>query len=130
MRVRSPSTTLTLTSTVSPGWKSGISLPAESFATCSCSSVLIKFMGILRRQRPHWRAVLLACLDYGALYANAARLSPFCRLFVGAPCRIGLPEIGPARPRQGLGLCPPPGRYLGVIARQKDFRDRASLEAL
>ena len=32
MRVRSPSTTLTLTITVSPGSKSGMSLPAESFA--------------------------------------------------------------------------------------------------
>src|SRR5215510_9312946 len=56
MRDFSPSTTLTLTSSVSPGWKSGISLPAVSFVTCSCSSCWIRFMGSLRRQRQFFKA--------------------------------------------------------------------------
>jgi hypothetical protein len=56
-------------------------LPAESFAICSFSSVLIRFMGILRRQRLG-RAVITAIL-YGSrsFYAIAAVLSPFWRLF-------------------------------------------------
>ena len=47
----SPSTIFTLTMTVSPGWKSGISLPAVSLATCSFSSSWIKFMGKSPGQR-------------------------------------------------------------------------------
>src|SRR5215470_13434780 len=65
MRDFSPSTTLTLTSTVSPGWKSGMSLLAVSFATCSCSSCWIRFMGNLRRQRQGHKAGLGALMFFG-----------------------------------------------------------------
>src|SRR5664280_3894084 len=47
MRLLSPSTTLTLTSTVSPGAKSGMVLPAASFSTCSLSICWMMFMAYL-----------------------------------------------------------------------------------
>src|SRR5690348_16684189 len=44
MRSRSPSTTLRLTRTVSPGENSGIVRPASSFSICCASSVLSTVM--------------------------------------------------------------------------------------
>ena len=50
-------------------------------------------------------------------------LAAFGRLLIG-------PQIRPPRPGQGLGLGPTPGRDLGMVAGNQDFRDRPALEHL
>src|SRR5262245_2226739 len=89
MRLFSPSTTLTLTRSVSPGWKSGISLPAVSFVTCSFSSSWIRFMGSLRRQRHVCRRAVLRVVRVGR--ASTIKHRP-CHAVV-APYRMG-PQKG------------------------------------
>src|ERR1700752_841802 len=111
MRVRSPSTTLTLTSTVSPGPKSGMSLPAGSLATCSASSSWIRFMKRLRRRCPA-RAQLFDCSGRRRLYDTARHLSSLGAVFVPA-AQIGAPQIGATFAGQPLGFLP---------AKRGDFR--------
>src|SRR5262245_42913380 len=105
MRLFSPSTTLTLTSTVSPGWKSGISLPAVSFATCSCSSCWIRFMGSLRRQRQFFKAQGLRAKSLSAkslkgqsLAGCAGRACFYDKDCPLSPCRHGLANQALKRP--------------------------------
>src|ERR1700682_3919836 len=69
------------------------------------------------------------CADLALVYGKGAALSPFRRAF-WAFLALGRPEIGPPRPRQGLGLGLPPGRDPGVVPGQQDFRDRLALELL
>src|SRR5262245_23904819 len=128
MRLRSPSTTLTLTSTVSPGPKSGISLPAESLAICSCSISSIRFMA---NSPTAARRDALSCNVFEGrrrLYDRPARLSSIA----GAPepLDIGGPEVGPPLLGHLLGFAPAECRDLGVIARDQQVRDRAALPDL
>src|SRR4029453_1220433 len=127
MRVRSPSTTLTLTRTVSPGAKSGISLPAESLAICSCSSSLIRCMGILRRQRRGRRAVHSIYTGWAPLYDTRCGLSSFWSQFQALAGRISGPKIGAPFARQAFGFRPPPSCDLAVIPREEDIRDGLAL---
>src|SRR5215471_4730013 len=116
MRLRSPSTTLTLTSTVSPGPKSGMSLPADSLATCSASSSWIRFMKRLRRRRPA-RAQLFDCSGRRRLYDTARHLSS---VLANAAVHVGGPQIGAAFARQPLGFLPAKRRDFGMIAAQQN----------
>src|SRR5450830_1644642 len=127
MRLLSPSTTLTLTSTVSPGPKSGISLPAESFSTCSFSSVWIRFMGNSPSAAPATGARCLSGLNgLASFYDKAQRLSPSAfGLGLGLLSgQIGLPEVRAPLPGPPLSLRPPPLGDLGVVAGQQHLRDR------
>src|SRR5262245_19211496 len=129
MRVRSPSTTLTLTCRVSPGSKSGMSLPAESFAACSCSSCSIKFIGILRRPRRFTRgAHRLLVSGCAGFYAKHAVLSPFRHGLLGPPREISRPQIWPPFAGDPLCLGAAPGRDFGVITGQKLLWDRPAFE--
>src|SRR5262245_27047013 len=105
MRLFSPSTTLTLTSTVSPGWTSGISLPAVSFVTCSCSNCWIRFMGSLRRQRQFFKAQGLRAKSLSAkslkgqsLAGCAGRACFYDKDCPLSPCRHGLANQALKRP--------------------------------
>src|SRR5208283_1435747 len=69
MRVRSPSATLTLTTTVSPGWKSGIFAPGN-LAACSASSFSMMFISDSCRDA----GFLRAGERFGALFSVEARL--------------------------------------------------------
>src|SRR5579859_5290722 len=91
MRSRSPSTTLTLTRTVSPGSKRGTGRAAASFASCSASKVCNKFI-----------------LGLPAA-AGGFRLR-------GA---IAFPQIGTALLGQQLRLGPAPGADPLMIARHQ-----------
>src|SRR4030088_3710003 len=62
------------------------------------------------------------CADLALVYGKGAALSPFRRAF-WAFLALGRPEIGPPRPRQGLGLGLPPSRDPGVVPGQQDFQD-------
>src|ERR1051326_327922 len=128
MRLRSPSTTLTLTSTVSPGPKSGISLPAESFAICSCSSSRIRSMANYPSAARQRRAFCPVFKGRRRLYDRPTRLSSFGRTL--DPVEIGGPQIGPPLAGQPLGLLPAERRDLGVIAGDEHVRDRAALPHL
>src|SRR5450830_885786 len=130
MRLLSPSTTLTLTSTVSPGPKSGISLPAESFSTCSFSSVWMMFMGNSPSAAPATGTRCLSGLNgLASFYDKARALSPSAfGLVLGLLSgQIGLPEVRAPLPGQPLGLGSPPGHDFGVIAGQQHLRDRLAL---
>src|ERR1700716_2838910 len=71
------------------------------------------------------------CADLALVYGKGRALSPFCRAFWAfLAAGFGLPEIGPPRLGQGLGLGLPPGRDPGMIAGQQGFRDRLALEFL
>src|SRR5262245_2231997 len=135
IRVRSPSTTLTLTCRVSPGSKSGISLPAESFATCSFSSRSIKFIAISPSAAPvnagRTSAYVSGCAGF---YAKPPNLSPFrhglSRGLLGLAPLVCIPQIGAPFARYPLRLGAPPVRHLGVVARQEHIRDRTAFEHL
>src|ERR1700730_3886687 len=123
MRVRSPSTTLTLTSTVSPGANGGISLPLETRAISSRSIVSRIFMA-------HLRAPLRGRFERTAnrgrprLYDIARALSFLFRPLATTP-QIGPPFAG--GPRR---LAAAPRRHLAVIAGDERLRDRLALELL
>src|ERR1700737_3997355 len=69
------------------------------------------------------------CADLALVYGKGSGLSPFRRAFWAfLALGSGPPEIGPPRPRQGLGLGLAPGRDPGMIPRQQDLRDRLALE--
>src|ERR1700730_4702536 len=129
MRVRSPSTTLTLTMTVSPGSNGGMVLP--SLVICSCSSSLIRFMASsvgCAGLRGACRRIKLGLKGFGSrsFYDKDFALSPFraglwrcapraTRLFRVGPAgagHIGGPQVGAALPGDALGLGLPPGRHL------------------
>src|SRR5919204_6328853 len=129
MRARSPSTTLTLTSTVSPGPKSGISLPAESLAICSCSSSWIRFMANSPSAALLRRARLPIFARVGALYDRTAYLSSLA-LRAPDPVEISPPEVGPPLAGQALGFAPAEGRHLRVIAGDEHVRDGSALPDL
>src|SRR3974390_540089 len=131
MRLLSPSTTLTLTSTVSPGPNSGISLPAESFSTCSFSSCWIMFMGMIsvgsasnRRAVQNWSEWV------GELVLQSFRLVTLVFWVVLGlfPGQVSRPEVRAARLSETFGLRPPPGLNLGVVAGGKLLRDGWALE--
>src|SRR5581483_3408351 len=134
MRVRSPSTTLTLTMMVSPGWKSGISLPLESLAICSCSSSLIRSMGRSVGCAGNARRTS-ACQGgsgWRSFYDKECALSPFRSGF--GPARgagqIGRPEVGTPLAREPFRLGAAPGGHFGVIAGAQHLGDRPALEVL
>src|SRR5271154_5115813 len=119
--------------TVSPGWKSGISLPAESFAICSFSISFSKFM----TNSPS------AALCDARLRPGSSRLGELLRHRAGfvtlrssdpgaaaAAPQEGRPEVRPALPGQPLGLGAAPGGDLGVVAGGEDFGDRPALPQL
>src|ERR1700684_2688346 len=135
MRVRSPSTTLTLTETVSPGSNGGMFL--ASLVICSCSSCLIRFMEVsvgcagnagrnsayqvrlmrLRVGEAHTIKNAL-CHPFAPARPNPSagrRLGPFSLRFKAAR-HIGGPQVGPALAGQALGLALVPGLDLGVVA--------------
>src|ERR1700738_4692226 len=71
------------------------------------------------------------CAELALVYGKGSGLSPFRRAFWAfLALGSGPPEIGPPRPRQGLGLGLAPGRDPGLIPRQQDLRDRLALERL
>src|SRR6202049_3525515 len=123
MRVRSPSTTLTLTSTVSPGAKGGLSLTLETRAISSRSIVSRIFMA-------HLRAPLRGRFERTAnrgrprLYDIARALS-----FLFRPLAT-TPQIGPPFAGGPLRLAAAPRRHLAVIAGDERLRDRLALELL
>src|SRR5437016_8875237 len=122
MRARSPSTTLTLTSTVSPGPKSGISLPAESFAICSCSSSWIRFMAnspSAARCGAHFCRIFKG---RRRLYDRPAHLSSVGRR-TPDPVEVGRPQVRPALAGQALGFAPAERGNFGVIAGDEHVRD-------
>src|ERR1700674_2400981 len=123
MRVRSPSTTLTLTSTVSPGANAGISLPLESLAISSRSIVSRIFMAHLG---PPLRGRSERTEDRGRprLYDIARTLS-----FLFRPLAT-LPQIGPPLAGRPLRLAAAPRRHLAVITGNEHLGDRAALELL
>src|SRR4051812_2873999 len=133
MRVRSPSTTLTLTITVSPGSKSGMVLPAESRSACSLLSVWIRFMAnspsAARRSRPRLKGLMSGFGRASTTKPRACHPVRGSRLF-GAfgPGPVGRPEVGPALAGQPFGLGLPPGPDLGVVASGQDFGDALALE--
>src|SRR5262245_30661524 len=134
MRLRSPSTTFTLTSTVSPGPNSGMSLPVDSFATCSFSSCWIRFIGILRRLRQHRGAhVGVGFGSIGAsFYDNGGLLSRLGRRLFRwwFPTSVGRPEVRPALAGEPLGRGAAPGGDLAVVARYQDLGDGLPLPGL
>src|SRR5262245_3493391 len=138
MRVRSPSTTLTFTSTVSPGAKSGISLPADSLVTCSCSSFCNKFMGILHRGSAghQWRASLpvVRVGRASTTPCGVCHPSETCGLwrFLGlaAAGQVGRPEVRTALLCGLFGFGAPPGLDLGVVAGGQHRRDLPALPDL
>src|ERR1700676_3676033 len=71
------------------------------------------------------------CADLALVYGKGSGLSPFRRAFWAfLALGPGHPEIGPPRPRQGLGLGLAPGCDPGMVPRQQGFRDRLALELL
>src|SRR6202030_3337291 len=123
----------TLTMTVSPGWKSGISLPAESFAICSFSISLSKFMTNSPSAALCDARLRPGSSGLGELLRHRAE---FVTLRSSGPrpaaeaAQEGRPEVRPARLSQPLGLGAAPGGDLGVVARGKDFGDRPALPDL
>src|SRR6266581_7292143 len=121
-----------------------MSLPAVSFATCSCSSCWIRFMGSLRRQR---QGLKRAQAGSGAMFFGFVRVGRasttkigFCHV-LGPGCGngpksglfarlIGLPEVSSTLPGQPLGLGLPEGLDAGVVAAKEHIRDGAALEQL
>src|ERR1700730_3220630 len=127
MRVRSPSTTLTLTETVSPGSNGGMVLP--SLVICSCSSCLIRFMANSVGCARNAEAQFGVSSSSGevtvrrSFYDKERALSPFrarpfrpFRARAAGACHIGGPEVRAAFPGEALGLALAPGRHLGVVA--------------
>src|ERR1700682_4470373 len=113
MRVRSPSTTLTLTMTVSPGSNGGMVLPAESFVICSCSSCLIRFMGVsVGCAGNAGRTSAGEITGRRSFYDKDRTLSPF-RVGPFRARHIGRPEVRAALAGEPLGLALAPGRDLG-----------------
>src|ERR1700736_6210986 len=102
-RSRSPSTTLTLTRTVSPGRKSGTARRASSLLTSSWSSVCIRFMALpptLRLPRP------------------------------AVPGEVAVPQIRAPHLRRRFRLRLAPLADLLVMTRQQHFGHRAPLPQL
>src|SRR5271166_508773 len=108
-----------------------MALPAVSFAICSCSSSLMRFMGEHSSAAPGAWARRSYQINSGwpPSYAINGGLSSFRRL-PGNFGEIGGPEVRPARPGQPLRLGPPPGSHLAVIAGQKHVGDRKPLPHL
>ena len=107
MRVRSPSTTLTLTITVSPGSKSGIVLPAESFSSCSFSSCWMMFMNVSVGNAQAGPRNQAGFPGSGELLRHRRDLSPLrlTGLFgFSGPVLVGRPKVRAALAGQLLGL--------------------------
>src|SRR5580692_8035442 len=124
---------LTLTMTVSPGWKSGISLPAESFAICSFSISLSKFMTNSPSAALCDARLRPGSSGLGELLRHRAGFVTLRSPGPGAAAEAvqeGRPEVRPALPGQPLGLGSAPGGDLGMVAREQDFRDRPVLPQL
>src|SRR5436309_11848140 len=119
---------------VSPGSKSGMVLPAASFAICSCSSCLIRFIGLLRRLRRKCRRRTSAWVvwNWACFYDTARALSPVRGGLLGraGAGQMGGPEVGPALAGEPFGLRPPPSRNFGVIAASEHVGDSAAFEHL
>src|SRR5262249_14169078 len=107
-----------------------ISLPAVSFAICSFSICLSRFMAnspsaarqTARGPAKADRVARASTLPDGICHASGTHgLSRLCRIL---PCPgIAFPPIPPALFRQPFGLGAPPGSDFGVIAGKKDLRD-------
>src|SRR5665213_2727975 len=131
MRLLSPSTTLTLTSTVSPGAKSGMSLLAESFSTCSLLICWMMFMAKSPSAAPATGArSCLVCMGWASFYDKARALSPsrFRPVFGLCPGQIGGPGVGPPLPREPLSLGGAPLSDLGVVAGREHLGDWRALQ--
>src|SRR5580700_11996056 len=141
MRVRSPSTTLTLTETVSPGSNGGMVL--ASLVICSCSSCLIRFMEVSvgcagNAGRNSAYQIRLVVTGRRSFYDKERALSPFRAGAVGTGVagplgagpagvpRIGRPQIRTALAGEALGLSLPPSRDFGVVAGGQYCGDRAA----
>src|SRR5688500_6516593 len=96
-RSRSPSTTLTLMRSVSPGPKFGIWRPSTSFSTCSFSSVCRRFIVSTPRIR-HARAR-----------------------------QIFIPKVGASQARRLFPLLPAPGADPRMVAREQNLRHLTAL---
>src|SRR5580698_295979 len=70
------------------------------------------------------------CADLALVYGKGRTLSPVCRVFWAFLVEFDGPQIRPFGPGQGFGLGQAPGRDLGMVAREQDFRDRLTLEFL
>src|SRR5208282_5382110 len=91
MRVRSPSATLTLTTTVSPGWNSGIFAPGN-LAACSASSFSMMFIS---SDSCRDAGFLRAGERFGALFSVEARLIEQRPARVEPPPAAGEPSLFP-----------------------------------
>src|SRR5208337_564623 len=120
MRVRSPSATLTLTTTVSPGWKSGIFAPGN-LAACSASSFSMMFISDSCRDA----GFLRAGERFGALFSVEARL------IEQRPARVERYCRGPSLPDRGTSgsLSPMPALRLVAFAVFALFAAAALAEA-
>src|SRR3974377_2364341 len=121
---------------VSPAWKSGMSLPAASFAICSFSISLSKFMAnspsaaqASRRSDQSTGGLngLGALLRQSADFFTSLLLS---FRFLGNPLKKRAPQVRPPFAGEPFGLGAPPGGDLGMIARNQDLRDRPGLPQL
>src|SRR5262252_4177431 len=116
---------------VSPGWKSVISLPAASFAICSFSISLSKFMANSPSAAQASRRSDQA-FDRGAKRVGRAStpVGRLCHLTVigfsipGENAGKGRPQVRPPFAGEPFGLGAAPSGDLGVIARDQDLRDR------
>src|ERR1700690_3565143 len=145
MRLRSPSTTLTLTETVSPGSNGGMVL--ASLVICSCSSCLVRVLEgsvgwagnggrnsanqvrpmRLRGGKAHTIKNAL-CHPFDPARPNPSarrRWGPFSLRFAAAR-HIGGPQVGPALAGEALGLALAPGLDLGVVPAGQHLRDGAA----
>src|SRR5580658_1611216 len=118
---------------VSPGWKSGISLPAESFAICSFSISLSKFMTNSPSAALCDARLRPGSSGLGELLRHRAGFVTFKSPGPGAALEApqkGRPEVRPTLFCQPLGLGAAPSGYFAVIARGEDVRDRLTLPEL
>src|SRR5690606_13023756 len=152
MRSRLPSFTLTLTTTVSPGRKSG-----SRRDICSASNCWIRFMAVTRKRvwarlktRKYARALRPAQAGFrrnADASHTAARRCPVGS-GAGGPARVPvcdeagqqlavLPvqpgprqQVRPAQPGAAQGLLPPPACDGGMVATQEHLRHVAQLVVL
>src|SRR3954451_724411 len=113
MRERSPSLTLTATTTVSPGEKSGTCRLAAIFSACSRSSSWMMFI-LATFER------VAGCVPAIRLKINHARNEAVSAALLRAP---QAPQVGPALARRHLRLSLLPAGDRLVIARQQHLGD-------